>query len=50
MPIHIEAKEGEVADIVLLPGNPERAKYMAENFLENPKLYTDYREDVWLYR
>ncbi|WP_027340789.1 DeoD-type purine-nucleoside phosphorylase [Halonatronum saccharophilum] len=44
MPIHVEAKEGEVAEIVLLPGNPERAKYMAENFLEDPKLYTTYRK------
>ncbi len=44
MPIHVEATEGEVADIVLLPGNPERAKYMAEKFLDDPKLYTDYRK------
>jgi purine-nucleoside phosphorylase len=44
MPIHIEAEEGEVADIVLLPGNPERAQYMAETFLEDPEMYTDYRK------
>ncbi|SJZ51709.1 DeoD-type purine-nucleoside phosphorylase [Selenihalanaerobacter shriftii] len=44
MPIHIEAKEDEVADIVLLPGNPERAKYIAKKFLDDPKLYTSYRE------
>jgi len=44
MPIHIEAEVDEVADIVLLPGNPERATYMAEKFLEDPKLYTDYRK------
>ncbi|PRX29808.1 purine-nucleoside phosphorylase [Orenia metallireducens] len=44
MPIHVEAKEGQVADIVLLPGNPERAKYMAEKFLDDPQLYTDYRK------
>ncbi|MCK8817843.1 DeoD-type purine-nucleoside phosphorylase [Natroniella sulfidigena] len=44
MPIHIEAEQGEVAEIVLLPGNPQRAKYMAEKFLDDPKLYTDYRE------
>ncbi len=43
MPIHVEAKQGEVADIVLLPGNPQRAEYMAKKFLDNPKLYTDYR-------
>jgi len=44
MPIHIEAEADQVADIVLLPGNPERATYMAEKFLEDPKLYTDYRK------
>ena len=44
MPIHIEAEEHEVADIVLLPGNPERAQYMAETFLEDPTMYTDYRK------
>ncbi|WP_018248681.1 DeoD-type purine-nucleoside phosphorylase [Orenia marismortui] len=44
MPIHVEAEKGQVADIVLLPGNPERAKYMAEKFLDDPKLYTDYRK------
>ena len=33
---HIEAKIGEVADVVLLPGDPLRAKYIAEKFLENP--------------
>ena len=31
---HIEAKIGEVADVVLLPGDPLRAKYIAEKFLE----------------
>ncbi|GAB6098244.1 purine-nucleoside phosphorylase [Halanaerocella petrolearia] len=44
MPIHIEAEPEEVADIVLLPGNPQRAEYMAQKFLDDPKLYTDYRE------
>lgn len=44
MPIHIEASEEEVADIVLLPGNPERAEYMANKFLDNVELYTDYRK------
>lgn len=32
---HIEAKEGEIAETILLPGDPLRAKYIAENFLEN---------------
>ncbi len=34
-PIHINAKEGEIAPLVLMPGDPLRAKYIAENFLEN---------------
>lgn len=32
---HIAAKEGEIAETILLPGDPLRAKYIAENFLEN---------------
>ena len=32
---HINAKEGDIAKIVLAPGDPLRAKYIAENFLEN---------------
>ncbi|WP_458701030.1 purine-nucleoside phosphorylase [Sulfurospirillum sp. 1307] len=34
---HIEAKKGEIAKTVLMPGDPLRAKYIAENFLENVK-------------
>ncbi len=44
MPIHIEADEEDLADTVLLPGNPERAQYIAEEFLKDPILYTDYRK------
>lgn len=40
---HIRAKENEFARTVLLPGDPLRAKYIAENFLENPRLVTDVR-------
>lgn len=43
MSIHIEAKQGEVADKILLPGDPLRAKFVAENFLENPKCYNNIR-------
>jgi purine-nucleoside phosphorylase len=43
MSIHIAAKEGEIAEAILLPGDPLRAKYVAENFLEKPVLYTDVR-------
>jgi len=43
MSIHIAAKEGEIAEAILLPGDPLRAKFIAENFLENSKLYTEVR-------
>lgn len=32
---HIEAKKGEIAETILLPGDPLRAKFMAYNYLEN---------------
>ena len=32
---HISAKEGEIAKNVLMPGDPLRAKYIAENFLQD---------------
>jgi purine-nucleoside phosphorylase len=41
--IHIAAKPGEIAESILLPGDPLRARFIAENFLENPKQYTDIR-------
>lgn len=34
---HIEAKVGEIAKTVLMPGDPLRAKFMAERYLENVK-------------
>ncbi len=43
MSIHIGAKEGEIADVVLLPGDPLRAKFIAEKFLERPILYNEIR-------
>jgi len=36
-PIHINAAKGSIAEIVLMPGDPLRAKYIAENFLEDAK-------------
>ncbi len=36
MTIHIGAKPGDIAETVLLPGDPLRAKWAAETFLENP--------------
>ncbi len=43
MSIHLEAKPGEIAESVLLPGDPMRAKWIAETFLENPVCYNDLR-------
>lgn len=43
MSVHIGAKENEIADTILLPGDPLRAKYIAETFLEDPKLYNEVR-------
>jgi len=43
MSIHIEAKRGEVAETILLPGDPLRAKYVAENYLENAVCYNKVR-------
>lgn len=43
MSVHIAAKPGEIAEVVLLPGDPLRAKWIAETFFENPICYTDVR-------
>lgn len=43
MSTHIEAKKREIAETVLLPGDPMRAKWIAETFLESPKCYNDVR-------
>lgn len=43
MSIHIGAKANEIADKVLLPGDPLRAKYIAETFLENATCYNHVR-------
>ena len=46
--LHIHAEPGDVAPFVLLPGDPNRAKLIAETFLESPERYTDYR-GLWGY-
>lgn len=43
MSIHINAKKGEIADTILLPGDPLRAKYIAETFLEDVVQYNEVR-------
>ena len=43
MSVHIGAKQGEIAETILLPGDPLRAKYIAETFLENAVCYNEVR-------
>ena len=40
---HINAERGDFADVVLMPGDPLRAKYIAENFLEDIKQVNNVR-------
>ena len=40
---HISAKPGDFAKTVLMPGDPLRSKFIAENFLENPVLVNNVR-------
>ena len=40
---HIAAKEGDFAKTVLMPGDPLRAKFIAENYLENAVLVNNVR-------
>jgi purine-nucleoside phosphorylase len=43
MSIHISANPGEIAPIVLMPGDPLRAKYIAEKMLTNPRMVSSTR-------
>lgn len=43
MSTHIAAKPGEIAPTILLPGDPLRAKWIAETFLDNPVQYSSVR-------
>jgi purine-nucleoside phosphorylase len=43
MSTHIEAKKGAIAETVLLPGDPIRAKWIANTFLEDPVCYNEVR-------
>ncbi|WP_226666685.1 purine-nucleoside phosphorylase [Metabacillus litoralis] len=43
MSVHIGAKENEIAETVLLPGDPLRAKYIAETFLDDVTCYNEVR-------
>ena len=42
-PVHVRAEPGDFAESVLLPGDPRRARYIAENFLDGAKLVTEER-------
>ena len=43
MSTHINAPEGAIAQTVLLPGDPLRAKFIAENFLKDAECYNEVR-------
>lgn len=43
MSVHIGAKVGEIADTILLPGDPLRAKYIAETYLDDVSQYNHVR-------
>ena len=45
---HISANRGDFAKVVLMPGDPLRAKWLAETFLENPRLVNE--GDLGLHR
>ncbi len=40
---HIEAETGDIAPLVLMSGDPLRAKYIAETYLEKPKVFNEVR-------
>lgn len=43
MSVHIEAKQGQIAETILLPGDPLRAKFIAETFLDDVICYNNIR-------
>lgn len=43
MSVHIGAKEGQIAESILLPGDPLRAKFIAETFLKDVECYNEIR-------
>lgn len=43
MSTHINAEKGQIAESILLPGDPLRAEFIAHNYLQEPKLYNDVR-------
>ena len=47
---HNNAQNGDFAKTVLMPGDPLRAKFIAETFLENPQLVNNVRGVQGLHR
>ena len=43
MSVHINARKGDIAETILLPGDPLRAKWIAETFFENPVCFNEVR-------
>lgn len=43
MSTHIDAPQDAIADVVLLPGDPLRAQYIAEHYFDNPVRYNTVR-------
>jgi purine-nucleoside phosphorylase len=43
MSVHIDAKKGQIAETILLPGDPLRAKWIADTFLKDVFLYNEVR-------
>lgn len=48
MSVHISAQEGEIADLVLMPGDPLRAKFMADRYLSGAELVSQTR-NIYFY-
>ena len=46
MTVHIEAEKGQIAKKVLMPGDPNRALYIANKYLENPKCVNRLRGEL----
>ena len=52
-PIHVVTAKGNIAETVIMPGDPLRAKYIAEKFLDNPVLVNSIRNMLgytWTYK
>ena len=44
--VHIESKKEDIAPRVLMPGDPNRAHYIAEKYLENARLVNKVRGEL----